>query len=145
MAQLGKKEEMLRARDTARHCLAAVEQNDSEIKQLMKLRYRCTGYAFVTFNQYQVAQAVLQELPKRLRSLAQPEGRRSPSFFSTDLRVKRPPEPEDVIWENLQYSPCQRFMRQLFTSSVAFVPYLRTTGRLYARASSSVTIIVAHG
>ena len=83
MAQLGKKEEMLRARDTARHCLAAVEQNDSEIKQLMKLRYRCTGYAFVTFNQYQVAQAVLQELPKRLRSLAQPEGRRSPSFFST--------------------------------------------------------------
>ena len=34
--------------------------------------------------------------------------------------MRRPPEPEDVIWENLQYSAHERGMRQLLTSSIAF-------------------------
>eukprot|EP00966_Prymnesium_polylepis_P234487 5423773-Prymnesium_polylepis.1 len=122
MARLSKKEEMLRARDDARKCLAAVEANDKEIKRLMKRRYKCTGYAFVTFNQYQVAQAVLQELPKRLRTIAAPEMKRSSVLLGGKrMRVSRPPEPEDVIWENLQYTARDKALRQLLTSSVALV------------------------
>ena len=70
-------------------------------------RYRCTGYAFVMFNKYQVAQAVLNELPRAL--------------FGDSMRVQRAPEPEDILWENLQYSTRQQCARQVISCIVTCI------------------------
>ena len=123
MARLDRKEDVVRARKQATASLLAVERNEAEIKRLMRRRYKCTGYAFVTFNQYQVAQAVLQELPKRLTAIAGAEISRfeisrSKSLFGAQLGVCRPPEPEDVIWENLQCTARERLFRQAATCSI---------------------------
>ena len=117
MGKLGRKEQILRARRAARASLAAVEENNRVIKRLMKERYQGTGYAFVTFNKYQVAQAVLAELPKRLQGHKMQT--RVSYLFGGHMRVRRAPEPEDVIWENLQYSKRERVLRQVLSTSIA--------------------------
>lgn len=50
------REAIAKARRRARSSLAAVEANERHIKRLMRERYKCSGYAFVTFNKYQVCE-----------------------------------------------------------------------------------------
>ena len=111
MGMLAHKDKIIRARQRARASLRAVEENNRSIKQLMRERYTCTGYAFVTFNKYQVAQAVLVELPKRLQGHKMQT--RVSYLFGGHMRVRRAPEPADIIWENLQYSRRQQIARQV--------------------------------
>ena len=40
-------------------------------------------------------------------------------LFGGHMRVRRAPEPEDVIWENLQYSKRERVLRQVLSTSIA--------------------------
>jgi len=46
-----------RARAAVIKSLARLEEHDKHIKGLMRARYRCTGYAFVTFDKLMTAQA----------------------------------------------------------------------------------------
>ena len=46
-----------RARAAVIKSLARLEEHDRHIKGLMRARYRCTGYAFVTFDKLMTAQA----------------------------------------------------------------------------------------
>ena len=119
MGKLARADQINDARRVARASLRAVEENNRTIKQLMRERYSCTGYAFVTFNKYQVAQAVLAELPKRLQGHKMQT--RVSYLFGGHMRVRRAPEPADIIWENLQYSPRQQLVRQVVSTLISFV------------------------
>ena len=67
MSNLAKKEEIFEARKRAKRTLDAVDANEKRIKQLMRNRYHCTGYAFVTFNSIMVAQLVVDEMTQRAK------------------------------------------------------------------------------
>ena len=47
-----------RARAAVIKSMAGLEEHDRLIKGLMRARYRCTGYAFVTFDKLMTAQVV---------------------------------------------------------------------------------------
>ena len=100
------------------------------IRQLMKQRYQGTGYAFVTFNKYQVASAVCEELPKSL--FGQGASARVAYLFGGQMRVCRAPEPEDLLWENLQFSTRQQWVRQAVSSALALVLVLVGTVAIFA-------------
>ena len=98
----------VKARAYAKKTIAAVEENDHHIKALMKCRYHCTGYSFVTFDKLEDATAALEHYREnRIQKVAH--------VFGGGLQVQRAPEPSDIIWENLQFGPKE----QLFRSVVA--------------------------
>ena len=101
-----------RARAAVMKSMQALEGNDHEIKHLMKQRYRCTGYAFVTFDKLIVAQAVKQAFKRKNKT-----GLR---VLAGGLTVEPAPEPHDVIWENLQCSPREVLIRQVVSCLVMF-------------------------
>mmetsp|Transcript_12631 Transcript_12631/g.37072 ORF Transcript_12631/g.37072 Transcript_12631/m.37072 type:complete len:1152 (+) Transcript_12631:76-3531(+) len=92
-----------KARAAAKRALDALEANRTRTGALTKKRYHCTGYAFVTFNEAAVAKRVLETMP---------QDRAFSRVFGGGLVVSRAPEPEDIIWENLQTSPREQFARQ---------------------------------
>eukprot|EP00965_Chrysotila_dentata_P050312 1666803-Pleurochrysis_carterae.AAC.1 len=82
----------------ARHKLFVA---DVACKALLTKRYACTGYVFVTFDTVDAAQACIGACNTASKYF----------FGSGPLTVKMAPEPEDIIWENLQYSKFQRAAR----------------------------------
>lgn len=78
--------------------------------QLGKLRVQpsaCVGKAFVTFN----------------RTSAARECRTTGECFvgGRQLRVRLPPDPSQVLWENLQFSRNSQWCRQLLSSLIVFI------------------------
>ena len=103
-----------RARAAVIKSLAQLEEHDKLIKGLMRARYRCTGYAFVTFNKLMTAQAVKRAFERKnmagyLRILG------------GGLTVHSAPEPHDVIWENLQCPPREVLLRQVASCGIMVV------------------------
>lgn len=129
MAKMASMEKIKSARLSARASLRAVEENNKQIKALMRERYQCTGYAFVTFNKYQVAQAVLRELPKAW--MGRKMQQRVSYLFGGHMQVVRAPEPADVIWENLQYSPREQIVRQVISTTFCLLLVLVGTVTIF--------------
>ena len=88
-----------------------------------------------TIHGWQVAQAVLSELPRRLQG-ANLSTRISNTLFGgtanltirvsdwlcgTHMQIERAPEPADVLWENLQYHPRQQLVRGLLSTTIMLV------------------------
>ena len=107
-----KEKRVRKARASVMKSMQALESNDKTIKHLMKQRYRCTGYAFVTFDKLIVAQAVKQAFKRKNKT-----GLR---VLAGGLTVEPAPEPHDVIWENLQCSPREVLIRQVVSCLVMF-------------------------
>ena len=103
-----------RARAAVIKSLARLEEHDKHIKGLMRARYRCTGYAFVTFDKLMTAQAVKKAFePKHMAGYLR--------ILGGGLTVHPAPEPHDVIWENLQCPPREVLLRQVVSCVIMVV------------------------
>ena len=80
-----------------------------------------TTVAFGAFV-YQVDPAVLAELPQRLRGSTL-FARVADLLCGGHMQVQRAPEPSDVLWENLQFSPWQQRGRQLLSTALIVAIY----------------------
>mmetsp|Transcript_23766 Transcript_23766/g.72675 ORF Transcript_23766/g.72675 Transcript_23766/m.72675 type:complete len:693 (+) Transcript_23766:82-2160(+) len=98
-----------KARQSAKRALHDLDSHRRKSKKLMSARYHCTGYAFVTFNESTTATCVVEEMA---------HGHAFSRVFGGGLIVQRAPEPGDVIWENLQYSPRKQLLRQALSLAV---------------------------
>lgn len=67
---------------------------DQHAKEISTRQYHCAGHVFVTFDTVEAAQACIES------------AKAGPKYFQGfgPLEVRMAPEPEDVIWENLQAS-----------------------------------------
>lgn len=97
------------ARRKARRALVDLDASRTRTKQLSRSRYHCTGYAFVTFNESAAASRAVERIAQR---------RTFSRVFGGGLLVERAPEPSDIIWENLQFSPRQQLLRQALSVAV---------------------------
>ena len=103
-----------RARAAVIKSLAKLEEHDKHIKGLMRRKYRCTGYAFVTFDKLVTAQAVKKAFePKHMAGYLR--------ILGGGLTVHPAPEPHDVIWENLQCPPREVLLRQVVSCVIMVV------------------------
>ncbi|KAJ4459079.1 hypothetical protein PAPYR_5141 [Paratrimastix pyriformis] len=84
---------------------ASLDREKHKFAELRKRRSLCTGFAFVTYQHECDAVSVRTET-------------RTARFEGRDLDFRRPAEPCDVRWENLQATGKQKFWRRLFTTSV---------------------------
>lgn len=108
---------LVHARENARNSHARLVANDQKIKSLMRQRYQCTGYAFVTFNLASSAAGALNALQRNHDRKGGTE-RTFASLYGGTLRAVPAPEPHDVQWENLQYSDWERGLRSLCSALI---------------------------
>ena len=88
-----------------------------------------SGVIFVTFNSIEEHENFLEPFPKNIISsffiniknlkyflccCFINKNKRKNFFLKRNISVEAAPEPEDIIFENLQYSSCERFIRMLF-------------------------------
>lgn len=104
------------AREAVMKSMRKLEEHDRHIKGLMRARYRCTGYAFVTFDKLLTAQAVKKSFHRGGGKMAS-----YLRILGGGLTVHPAPEPHDVIWENLQCSPREVLVRQVVSCVIMFV------------------------
>jgi len=107
MSKYARRDAIVRARSAAIKSLNKLERHRRDMRTLVRGKYRHTGYAFVTFNKAAVAREVVRRLTK-----GGTDEQRLGSVLGEPIRVKRAPEPSDVIWENLQYSKREQALRQ---------------------------------
>ena len=98
-------------------------EHEKALESLIERAYECTGFAFVTFNSEAAAKKCIEEVNSTAgRNLAR-------SYFHTagsgrlgvtpaKLSAERPPEPEEVYWEQLQYKHAELLPRQFKASSL---------------------------
>ena len=94
------------------------------------------GAIFVTFNSIEEAEKFLKPFPKNLimtilmniKNLKYflfycfiDDNKRKKFFLKRNIRVNIPPEPEDIIYENLEYSFCERLTRMLLIYFISFI------------------------
>ena len=104
---------------------------ESKLEQLLKQTDNLTkenfsGVVFVTFNNIEEVEKIMASYPKNLitriffkiRNLKYflcccciSKSKRDNFFLKRNVRLKIAPEPEDVIFENLQYSSLERLLR----------------------------------
>ena len=128
-----------KARAQSRKSEARLEANEKHIKQLMKKRYDCTGYAYVTFNMAAAAQQALAVHQNN-------SGSNFSSLFGGGLRVARAPDPEDVLWENLQYSKAELQWRSGLANLILFFLSVVGTAILVATnvATNTGTVVASN-
>lgn len=88
-----------------------------------------SGVILVTFNTIEEHEKFLEPFPKNIISdifiniknlkyflccCFVNKNKRKNFFLKRNISVEEAPEPEDIIFENLQYSSCERFIRMLF-------------------------------
>lgn len=126
-----------RARKLAISSNKQLKENESNIKRLMCQKYECTGYAYVTYNMATAAQAALAVHQKTDSNFS--------SLFGGNLRVTRAPDPEDVLWENLQYSKTELKWRSGIANVIIFLLCILGTAILVAtNVATSTGTVVAH-
>jgi hypothetical protein len=98
-----------KARRGAKQALTQLNASRARVQLLSRVRHLCTGYAFVTFNENTVAARAIEKMAQR---------RTYSRVFGGGLVVERAPEPSDIIWENLHYSPRQQLLRQALSIAI---------------------------
>ena len=78
----------------------------ASVSSLSALQVECTGFVFVTFDHVDAAQACIAAAAAEKK------------YFRGHgpLQMSMAPEPEDVIWENLQYSRAEQALRLVCSS-----------------------------
>ena len=95
-----------RACARARHRLYVAEDS---LNRLSQIPYSCTGYAFVTFDTVDAMQDCIADCRENLRYVER----------SGPITARMAPEPDDLLWENLQYSSLERWARSALASCIA--------------------------
>jgi len=80
---------------------------DRRVEELLKLKYSCTGFAFVTFDSEAAVNTCMEIINERQLEF---DGKR--------LRAERPPEPEEVYWDQMQFKHGELIKRQLLGSGI---------------------------
>ncbi|KAL1522119.1 hypothetical protein AB1Y20_021761 [Prymnesium parvum] len=77
----------------------------------------CTGVVFVTFNTVDAAQSCISDLNDK------------PRYFrgSGPLKCQMAPEPEDIIWENLQSSNTEQIVRLMVSTLIIVIQIVIST------------------
>ena len=72
---------------------------------LLAAGHRCTGHAYVTFNTESAAEQCIAVVNswRASETTKQPLGLTPEDALSHDLSAERPPEPEEVYWDELQF------------------------------------------
>ena len=98
-----------------------LHRSDRIVAELAAQEYVCTGIVFVTFNTIDDASACI-------------EGLRQPKYFngSGPLIGAMAPEPEDVIWENLQCSRTEQVLRLVGSSLIVVLTIILSTALVTA-------------
>ena len=91
--------------------VAALKRHDQRLGDLQRQRCGCTGKVFVTFNDTAAARACLDAPASDERRVLR--GRR--------LLLRVPPEPKQVLWENLGVQWRERWARQFLSSFILLV------------------------
>ena len=117
------------------------EKLENKLKELLKETQNLTadnfsGVVFVTFDNIKEQEKFLEPFPKNLIMNIFVSIKNSKYFLcccfidkykrkrfllKRNIAVDRAPEPEDVIFENLQYSSLQRFFRMLLIYFISFI------------------------
>ena len=127
------------------HLVSDIQENknklESRLKELLKQNENLTendfaGVIFVTFDSINETEKFLEPYPKNiimnlyvgikdlkyfLCCCCVNKKKRKLFLLKKNISVNEAPEPEDVIFENLEYSSCERFLRMLliyFTSLI---------------------------
>ena len=109
---------MERARVSLEHCASVLATHDARLqKQLSDQRHTCVGKAFVTFNRSDTARSCQSAATGELL----PNDGRPPGGLATVVRFRAPPDPSQVLWDNLQFSRCSQWLRQLLSTAVVLV------------------------
>ena len=82
---------------------------------LQRQRDACVGKAFVTYNRTESARAC------RKAGVGEIE---SPSLPAATLRFSTPPDPSQILWENLQFSRVSQILRQLASTIIVLLMIL---------------------
>ena len=114
---------------------------ETKLKTLLKKTESLTeenfaGVIFVTFDTIEEAEKFLKPFPKNLimtilKSIKNlkyfifycfiDDNKRKKFFLKRNIRVNIPPEPEDIIYENLEYSFCERLARMLLIYFISLI------------------------
>jgi hypothetical protein len=93
-----------------------IETTRQEIATLEQEKYHCCGIAFVTFENQSTSTDCIHKSARDLFL------RNSYRFRDTiTLQVSHAPDPQDIIWENLEYNVKQRFVRRVIVEFITFV------------------------
>ena len=99
-----------------------IQELNKKIGEMVYKNYECTGFAFVTFNEESAAKACLYILnSQKIEITVLPSGQivrtREGSGFESGsgnrIRGERPPEPEEVYWDQLQFKHPELVRRQI--------------------------------
>ena len=78
------------------------------VRTVSALELRCAGFVFITYDTVDAAQA----------AIAAAAAEKTYFRGAGPLQVSMAPEPEDIIWENLQYSRSQRAQRLVLSTAI---------------------------
>ena len=121
--------DLMAARLELRVASAAVRGTDGQRDVLLAAGHQCTGTAFATFNTEHAAEQCIAALTARARERPP----RGATLSEEDLRTRRltarrPPEPEAVHWDELQFGRGARLAKQLLTNgAILLVALVGTT------------------
>ena len=108
---------MERAKTVLQQQADALSSHDVTLKQFLRTRrHRCVGKCFVTYNRTDAARAC--------RKLGVGETVETASLPAATLRFGSPPDPSQVLWENLQVSRLSRVLRQLASTAIVLMMIL---------------------
>lgn len=117
LGRLGRSVERIEAR--LAEARSRVVREDERMRTLIRRRhYRCTGFAFATFNTELAAARCLELLnsPQVVHSAkSASRGELSAALHGNGagrLKAERPPEPEEVYWDQLQFKEHELVKRQ---------------------------------
>uniref|UniRef100_A0A7S2NPT1 CSC1/OSCA1-like cytosolic domain-containing protein n=1 Tax=Haptolina brevifila TaxID=156173 RepID=A0A7S2NPT1_9EUKA len=101
---------------------AQLERIHAELAEVSKQPTRCAGQCFVTFNYQNQAHKCFQEINKSpARTLALKTHGGVDQLIDVRLAAEVPPAPDQVIWENLQYSDTERLIRRCLVNTLLAV------------------------
>ena len=111
---------------------AKVKESNCQINEELERSYKCTGFAFVTFNEEASAQACIRRI-----------NRGEVELKGCRLKAERPPEPEEIYWDQLQVKHHELLRRQFLACAALLAPVLLGTAAI-AFANFGISKWVAH-